>query len=275
MNLYYYFSESSPSPHNLAAKLGFKPTMWFSNHGVSATRPEFDWLDRDTGDINVTVLYDTVDERIAVSGHRGHPHTYDGIIVPNGEWLTDMFHPSAQPDYTPQGALAQYQLLYDLLDSRYPYANIGTWGVPTSINEWRTPHYLNGIQLVGRVSEIYDLMVPSGYFRGKEGDLNVIAERLDWADTFGKPILVGTNPWKRGPLTNDLWTPLTESELRYVARQAATLGNLHGCEVWSMVRKRDINRMRMAPEITDPQQIDDQHELALRIMQEMVGGLDS
>jgi hypothetical protein len=268
---YYYLSEPTPYAHSdLAEKLGYQSSMWFSNHGPGGTRPEFTWNDMITKEIHAEVLYHTCDSRIFAAGHRGNPRNWQGILVPNGEWLTEMFHPNDQAEYEPLEALRHYQLLADLLHSRYPGALIGTWNVPTAIDYWGDNldkrHDLDGIQMVGRVSAMYDLMVPSGYFGGfptVEKDKFHITRKLEWADTFGRPILVGTNPWKR-MRSDGLWYPVPEEDMYWLKELIDQLANLYGLEVWSMCRKRDIRLGRMAPDVTEDD-IDRQHELALRI----------
>jgi hypothetical protein len=84
-----------------------------------------------------------------------------------------------------------------------------------------------------------------------------------WADTFGKPIVVGTNPWKR-MRSDGLWYQVPEEDMRWLKEQIDALSNLFGLEVWSMVRHRDIRLGRVGEGITEDD-IDAQHDLAFRI----------
>ena len=259
---YYHFDEYTPSLESFAKSKGLQPSLWFStgpmrdakswmyNHIKPDSADPYEQYRpyRDVQEIDPRKLFAAADEIIRRSGWEGPPPEYDGMLCPNYEDYVCMTHPNRAQNLTADQSFANHVRLIELMRGRYPYVQLANWGLPQDSPYWGIPS-LRGYQMLGQLTQMYDYGCPSAYCKGRGTDLLTVTKRMNWAERWGKPLVVYLNPWERDRQGDNLWYPQAMGKFREVFQIVRATRNVVGVELWSMCGAEDVVKGRMCSEI--------------------------
>jgi hypothetical protein len=265
----YWLAEETNDLRELAKSLGLSTSMWIQPFRPLDPRC---WYPRDTEMLDYNKLLVEIYNRIYVTGYTDHPRSWRGLIGPNYEAYPAMYHPGVAGDWPllPQDSFDNHARLYRFIKSEFPESKVFCWGLGSNIREWNTPHHLPGVQMMGRLAEIYDVMCPSCYLHGRDDDHEHIIANLTWSQSVSKPIIAYFSPWKRDRKGDGLWYAATPDEMANAMQLAMQFSHVVQIEMWSMVKHSYLEKGFMEPGITTPEQIDIHHRKALQIIAGMV-----
>jgi hypothetical protein len=241
------------------------PDCWMYNHIKPTTDPPYRHYRPDRGiqEIDETKLFAAADKIIRRAGWEGPTWQYDGYICPNYEDFLCMTHPSDDRNLTAMESFENHAHLVDLMKMGYPECQLATWGIPQAPTRWGD-YDLGGYQMMGRLTEAYDVGAPSVYCKGNPNDMQWVQDRLVWAEWWGMPLVVYMNPWERR--SDNRWYAQAPDKMDEILDHIHATENVVGVEMWSMVDYHYIQKGWMDPGITQTYQIDAHHAGALTFL---------
>jgi hypothetical protein len=278
---YYYIEETSAAIDTAAANANLRPTQWFSpgpmwdascwmyNHKKPGDPPYNQYRpDRGIQEIDHAKLYAKADSIILASGWEGPTTEFDGYLCPNYEDYLCMTHPGPERNLPPEASFRNHLRLIELMRGRYPKAKLANWGLPQFDNPWGN-YSLMGYQMMGQLTQMYDYGAGSCYTTGRENDMEIIQDRVNWFTRWNKPLVIYVSPWERHRTVHGgdgKWHPMTQAKLTQVIDIAEASPNVVGMEMWSMCRHHYIDKGWMDDIITHPSHIDQQHIFCLALL---------
>jgi hypothetical protein len=207
----------------------YKGVRWMADRKVDPKQP-----------IDVPKLYGCIRNLLRDCGYRGRSRYYTGPLWVDYENWHNMFHPGSFP-VPPIDIYKNHTFLIEMISKKWRRAQLGNFEAPLWLKPWGQSHHDDqGLQLMGRISEHYDLACPSCYQRGRPTDIKDAQHQLDWADTFDKPMYVWLNPWVRDKFGDDLLHPISDHNWIETVARARLADNFAGLLFWTQVGPDEI-----------------------------------
>ena len=283
---YYWIQEETELILSSARAAGLHTSLWFP---PGYMRDSDTWMlnhvkphpanpyphykpDRDIQELVPKYLYAKADERIRLSGFQGPTSLYEGYLCPNYEDYLCITHPGETRNLSQEASYRNHEWLVMLMRARYPYAKLANWGLPQAPDRWGE-FDLGGYQILGQLTELYDMGAPSAYCLHRDDDFARVQARMDWAVRWDIPLVVYMSPWERWRTVHggdNKWYAQPRGKMQIVMDMVLATPNVVGVEIWSMVKHSYIAKGWMEASITSPEQIDQVHIRALKFLGQAV-----